>query len=77
NCDCRKPKPGMLLDLSKKWGIDLKKSFLIGDNWKDIEAGRAAGCKAILLDKHYNQAIETDFRVKNLGAAVKLIELSE
>ena len=74
NCNCRKPKPSMLLDLSKKWGIDLKKSFLIGDNWKDIEAGRAAGCRAILLDKPYNKSIGADHRVENLDFAVKLIK---
>ena len=74
NCNCRKPKPGMLLDLSKKWGVDLRKSFLIGDNWKDIEAGRAAGCKTILLDKSYNKSVGADYRVGNLDFAVKLIK---
>lgn len=70
NCACRKPKPGMLLELSKKWGIDLKNSFLIGDNWKDIEAGKAAGCVSILLDKHYNQDVKTKYHVKSLDDAV-------
>ncbi|MBI5051063.1 MAG: HAD family hydrolase, partial [Nitrospirae bacterium] len=49
DCRCRKPKAGMLLDGSKKWNIDIKKSFLIGDTWKDIEAGKSAGCKSILI----------------------------
>ncbi|HEY9247201.1 MAG TPA: HAD family hydrolase, partial [Candidatus Methanoperedens sp.] len=66
NCDCRKPKPGMLLKLSKKWIIDLRESFLIGDSWKDIEAGKAAGCTSILLDKPYNKGIKADYRVRNL-----------
>lgn len=74
NCNCRKPKPGMLLDLSKKWKIDLKKSFLIGDNWRDIEAGKAAGCINILLDKPYNKSVEANYRVKNLNSVVKLIK---
>ena len=39
----RKPKPGLLLEASKKWDIDLKSSYMIGDRWKDIEAGKSAG----------------------------------
>ncbi len=73
NCSCRKPKPGMLLDLSKKWDIDLKRSFLIGDNWKDMEAGKAAGCVTLLLDKPYNQAVKADHRVETLEDAVEII----
>lgn len=77
HCDCRKPKPGMLFSLSKKWEIDLKKSFLIGDNWKDIAAGQSAGCRTIILDRSYNQSVEADYRVKNLEAAVRLIKSIE
>lgn len=73
-CHCRKPKPGMLIDLSKKWGIDLGKSFLIGDNWKDMKAGKVARCTTILIDKPYNQSVEGDYRVKNLKFAVDLIK---
>lgn len=74
DCNCRKPKPGMIFNLSKKWKIDLKKSFLIGDNWKDMEAGKSAGCITILIDHHYNQSVEADYRVKNLEYAVKMIK---
>jgi D-glycero-D-manno-heptose 1,7-bisphosphate phosphatase len=77
NCNCRKPKPGMLFDLSKKWKVNLKKSFLIGDNWKDIEAGKSAGCKTILLDQFYNLNVKADFRIKNLESAVDLIKSIE
>lgn len=73
NCNCRKPKPGMLLDLAKKWKIDLKKSFLIGDNWRDIGAGKAVGCKTVIIDKPHNKAIKADYRIKNLESAVKII----
>jgi D-glycero-D-manno-heptose 1,7-bisphosphate phosphatase len=45
NCFCRKPKPGMILSASNKYDIDLKKSFLVGDNITDIQAGRNAGVK--------------------------------
>ena len=49
DCDCRKPKPGMLIESGKKFNIDFKSSFLVGDKWSDIEAGRAVGCKTILV----------------------------
>jgi len=39
NCNCRKPKPGLLLEASKKWNVDFKKSFMIGDRWRDIQVG--------------------------------------
>ncbi|MDR2649623.1 MAG: HAD-IIIA family hydrolase, partial [Clostridiales bacterium] len=46
DCDCRKPKPGMILSAAKKYNIDLSQSYMLGDDMKDVEAGRAAGCKA-------------------------------
>lgn len=49
DCDCRKPRPGMLIDGGKKYNIDFKSSFLVGDKWSDIEAGRSVGCKTILV----------------------------
>jgi len=49
-CCCRKPKPGLLLKASKDLNIELSESFLIGDRWKDIIAGNAAGCKTILFN---------------------------
>jgi len=67
NCECRKPKPGMLLMLAKKWQIDLRQSFMVGDSWKDIDAGKAAGCKTILVDAIYNQKVSADYRIKNLN----------
>lgn len=50
NCPCRKPKPGLLLEAARTWGIDFASSFLIGDRWTDIEAGRRAGCKTVLVN---------------------------
>jgi len=47
DCHCRKPKPGLLFDASKKMNIDLHKSYLIGDTERDIQAGREAGCSTI------------------------------
>ncbi|MCK9630286.1 MAG: D-glycero-beta-D-manno-heptose 1,7-bisphosphate 7-phosphatase [Methanoregula sp.] len=49
DCNCRKPKPGMLLEGAKKYNIDFKSSFLVGDKWSDIEAGQVAGCKTVLV----------------------------
>jgi D-glycero-D-manno-heptose 1,7-bisphosphate phosphatase len=72
-CSCRKPKPGMLIQAAEKWKIDLASSFLIGDTWKDIEAGKAAGCRTILLDAPYNQDVQCDFRVNSLSEAVSVI----
>jgi D-glycero-D-manno-heptose 1,7-bisphosphate phosphatase len=48
-CDCRKPKPGMLLEAARRHQIDLARSWMIGDSAKDVEAGRAAGCRTILV----------------------------
>lgn len=48
-CNCRKPKPGMLKEGGKKFNVDFSLSYLVGDKWSDIEAGRAAGCKTILV----------------------------
>ncbi len=59
-CSCRKPEPGMLLQASKDHSIDLSKSFFLGDNLTDIEAGYTAGCKTILFpyNKHPNDTPE-------------------
>jgi len=54
-CDCRKPKSGMLLDASREWGISLKKSFMVGDRWRDIEAGKSAGCFTYFIDYQYEE----------------------
>lgn len=55
NCDCRKPKPGMLLRAAREHGIDLSASFMVGDRRGDIDAGRAAGCRTVLIDMPYNR----------------------
>jgi D-glycero-D-manno-heptose 1,7-bisphosphate phosphatase len=55
NCGCRKPKPGLLLEAAAKYQIDLAASFFIGDRWRDIEAGIAAGCRTVLIDRCYNE----------------------
>jgi D-glycero-D-manno-heptose 1,7-bisphosphate phosphatase len=62
NCLCRKPEPGMLLSAAAEYGIDLGKSWMIGDILNDIEAGKRAGCKTILLDT----GNETEWLVNDL-----------
>jgi D-glycero-D-manno-heptose 1,7-bisphosphate phosphatase len=49
-CDCRKPKPGLLLAAARRWGIDLARSFMVGDRWSDVAAGQAAGCRSALIE---------------------------
>jgi D-glycero-D-manno-heptose 1,7-bisphosphate phosphatase len=72
-CSCRKPKPGMLHTVASSEGINLQESFLVGDSRKDMQAGAAAGCMTILLQRPYNQGVEADYRVASLGQAVGLI----
>ena len=54
-CDCRKPKPGMLLQAAREFGIDLKRSFMVGDRWRDVAAGQAAGCANFFVDYAYHE----------------------
>jgi len=55
NCECRKPKPGMIRDAASKLKIDLSKSFLVGDRWKDVEAGHLAGVNVYFIDYFYSE----------------------
>jgi D-glycero-D-manno-heptose 1,7-bisphosphate phosphatase len=55
NCNCRKPKPGMLLKAAARDRIALSASYLVGDRWRDIEAGRRAGCRTILIGDGYGE----------------------
>ncbi|HOD40611.1 MAG TPA: HAD family hydrolase [Candidatus Wallbacteria bacterium] len=63
-CECRKPKPGMLLTAAREYGIDLKASYMIGDRMSDITAGSLAGCRTIhfLSGMHTQKAIISDFK---------------
>ena len=76
NCDCRKPRPGMLLEAAHRHNIDLGNSFMIGDRWRDIEAGYNAGCRTILIDYGYSERPpdrEPDLRVTSLREAADWI----
>jgi len=52
-CECRKPRPGMLLQGAADWDLDLSESFMVGDRWRDVGAGQAAGCRTILIGDGY------------------------
>jgi D-glycero-D-manno-heptose 1,7-bisphosphate phosphatase len=54
-CECRKPKPGMLLDAARRHEIDLRHSYLVGDRWRDIGAGQAAGVRTVFIDRGYDE----------------------
>lgn len=54
-CSCRKPAPGMLYQAAHDLGLDLGRSVVVGDRWRDVEAGQAAGCATVFLDKGYHE----------------------
>jgi D-glycero-D-manno-heptose 1,7-bisphosphate phosphatase len=75
-CNCRKPKPGMLLEAAQKHNIDLAASFMVGDRWRDIDAGYNAGCRTILIDYGYSERLPDhvpDSRVASLREAADWI----
>jgi transaldolase len=75
-CDCRKPRPGMLRAAADSYGLNLADCFLIGDRWRDVEAGNAVGCKTILIDYGYRErrpSQEPGKRVSSLVGAVEWI----
>ena len=53
NCACRKPKPGMLIEAAREHNISLSASWMIGDRWRDVDAGKAAGCRTVFIDYKY------------------------
>ena len=74
NCSCRKPLPGLLIKAAKKWEIDLKKSFMIGDSLKDYDAAKNAKVDFILLSNNYNIDIQCSNKINNLKDIFKYIK---
>jgi len=74
-CDCRKPRPGLLIQASRRFGIDLHASFMVGDRWRDIEAGRLAGCRTIFIDYGYAEPApkQPDLTVTSTSDAMEWI----
>jgi D-glycero-D-manno-heptose 1,7-bisphosphate phosphatase len=78
-CECRKPKPGMMLRAQRKLAVDLARSFMVGDRWRDIEAGQRAGCSTVLIGDGYGETFPCAPTVKVAslsGAAAWIIEQS-
>jgi D-glycero-D-manno-heptose 1,7-bisphosphate phosphatase len=72
-CGCRKPRPGMLTDAARSADIHLEQSFVVGDRWRDVDAGRAVGCYSILIERSYSACSTADARVNDLTEAVDVI----
>jgi D-glycero-D-manno-heptose 1,7-bisphosphate phosphatase len=74
-CSCRKPEPGMLLAAAGDWKVDLASSWMVGDRWRDVGAGRAAGTRTIWIDCGYDEprAESPDWIVRSLPEAVEII----
>ena len=75
DCDCRKPRPGMLLHAAGDLNADLSQCWMVGDRWRDVDAGHAAGCKTIFIDRGYAEELKQkpDFTAKNLLEAAEII----
>jgi D-glycero-D-manno-heptose 1,7-bisphosphate phosphatase len=74
-CSCRKPRPGMIVEAQKEYDLNLAASWLIGDRWKDIDAGAAAGCNTVFLEYGYDEKLKTepDYTISQLAQLVPLI----
>jgi transaldolase len=74
-CECRKPKPGLLADAAKDHAIDLARSYMVGDRWRDIEAGRRVGCTTLFIDYCYaeKRPEHYDYSVESLREACRII----
>ena len=71
----RKPAPGMLLDAARLLDLDLSRSWMVGDRWRDIDCGKRAGVRTVFIDFGYDEALQTppDFTVQSFPAAAAII----
>lgn len=74
-CDCRKPRPGMILRAAADLGIDCSASYMIGDRWRDVDCARAAGCRPVFIDRAYREELRQrpDATVKTFAKAATTI----
>lgn len=74
-CSCRKPAPGLLLQAAERFGIDLRHSVMVGDRWRDVEAGQRVGCRTVFVDAGYveRRPEDPDLTVASLAEAVPWI----
>ena len=73
-CECRKPLPGLIFSAQNKWDIDLTKSIMVGDTWKDAEAAKNANLKCLLLNRDYNIAYQSANRINNLKDVINYLK---
>tara|TARA_B100000579_G_C22746730_1_gene811948 strand:- start:712 stop:1230 length:519 start_codon:yes stop_codon:yes gene_type:complete len=72
----KKPNPGMIIKAAKKHKINLKKSYFVGDRWKDIDAGTKVSCKTVFIDRNYNEKLnmKPNFKIKKFNEILKFIK---
>jgi D-glycero-D-manno-heptose 1,7-bisphosphate phosphatase len=76
DCTCRKPKPGLILQGAEKYSTDMTASWMVGDRWKDISAGWAAGLRTVFVDYHYNEMYSgppADFIIEDVAALAEIV----
>jgi D-glycero-D-manno-heptose 1,7-bisphosphate phosphatase len=71
-CNCRKPAPGLLEEAAARYGLNLPFCFMVGDRWRDVDAGCRAGCQTILLDYGYRERAPENQPAARLGALRKV-----
>ena len=76
DCDCRKPKPGMIIDAARDLSLDIARSVTVGDRWRDIEMGLAAGTKGVLVETGYgkSEAARRPSHIEPVPVVANLIE---
>jgi D-glycero-D-manno-heptose 1,7-bisphosphate phosphatase len=74
-CDCRKPRIGLLVNAARALNIDLARSWMVGDRWRDIDCGFAAGCRTVFIDRGYAESLKDapDYHAKDLAEAADII----
>ena len=76
HCPCRRPRPGLIIEVAFKWHLNLDRSFVVSNAWQDAEAARTAGCTSLLVQSPWIGQVHKDFVLPSFDAIVeKVIEL--